>query len=136
MKSVWKQDVMIKVNEGLKHDISVNTVVIGAGMAGLLTAYLLQKKGIDTIVLESARIGSGQTQNTTAKVTSQHGLFYSKMTGKVNFKRLKQYAMANEEAIDRFEQIIREEKIDCNFEKVKSYIINNNTINKVIITII
>lgn len=116
MKSLWKQDVVLKANEGLRHDTSVNTVVIGAGMTGILTAYLLGKKGIDAIVLDAARIGSGQTQNTTAKITSQHGLFYSKMICKVSRTRLKGYAMANEKAIDRFGQIIKDENIDCDFE--------------------
>lgn len=116
MKSLWKQDVVLKANEELRYDTSVNTVVIGAGITGILTAYLLQKKGIDTIVLEAARIGSGQSGNTTAKITSQHGLFYSKMKYKISRKRLRDYARANEEAIDRFGQIVREENIDCDFE--------------------
>ena len=102
MKSIWKQDTLISANRSLHHDTCVNTVVIGGGMAGILTAYLLKKKGIDAIVLDAARIGSGQTQNTTAKITSQHGLFYSKMICKVSRIRLKGYAMANEETIDRF----------------------------------
>ncbi len=118
MKSLWKKDVVLKVNKELRNDTSVNTVVIGAGMAGVLTAYLLQKRGIDTIVLEAARLGNGQTQNTTAKITSQHGLFYSKMIHKVSRARLKGYARANEEAIDRFGQIIKEENIDCDFERL------------------
>lgn len=116
MKSIWKQDTLISANRSLHHDTCVNTVVIGGGMAGILTAYLLKKKGIDAIVLDAARIGSGQTQNTTAKITSQHGLFYSKMICKVSRIRLKGYAMANEEAIDRFGQIIKDENIDCDFE--------------------
>lgn len=118
MKSIWKQDVVLKVNKELTHDTSVNTLVIGSGMAGILTAYLLKKKGIDAIVLEAARIGSGQTQNTTAKITSQHGLFYSRLTHKVSHARLRNYAMANEAAIDMYEQIINTEKIDCDFVRL------------------
>ena len=118
MKSIWKQDVVLKANSELHHDTSVNTVIIGAGMTGIITAYLLKKKGIDAIVLEAARMGSGQSGNTTAKITSQHGLFYSKMIRKVGRARLKGYAMANEEAIDRFGQIIKDENIDCDFERL------------------
>lgn len=129
VKSVWKQDVVMKANAEMQHDISVNTVVIGAGMTGILTAYLLQKKGIDAIVLEAARIGSGQTQNTTAKITSQHGLFYSKMTKAVNGKRASGYAMANEEAIDRYEQIIRAENIECEFERLSAVLYSTDERN-------
>lgn len=129
MNSVWKQDTVLKANNNLEHDISVNTVVIGAGMAGVLTAYLLQKKGIDTVVLEASRIGSGQTQNTTAKITSQHGLFYSKMIHKVGKKRLRDYAGANEDAIDRYEQIIRKENIDCDFERLPAVLYTTDVRN-------
>ena len=129
VKSVWKQDIVMKANEGIRHDTSVNTVVIGAGMAGILTAYLLQKKGIEAIVLEASRIGSGQTQNTTAKITSQHGLIYSKMTKMVNKKRAAGYALANEEAIDRYEQIIRAENIDCEFQRLPAVLYSTDERN-------
>ena len=129
MKSIWKKDVVLRANEGMKHDTSVNTVVIGAGMTGVLTAYLLGKKGIDTIVLEAARIGSGQSGNTTAKITSQHGLFYSKMKYKISRKRLSGYARANEEAIDRFGQIVREENIDCDFEHLPAVLYTTDFTN-------
>lgn len=129
MKSLWKQDTMIAANRCLEHDTSVSTVVIGAGMTGVLTAYLLQKKGIDTIVLEASRIGSGQTGNTTAKITSQHGLFYSKMKNKVGTRILKGYALANQEAIDRFGQIIKDEKIECDFERLPAVLYTKNDYN-------
>lgn len=129
MKSLWKQDTIIHANRELIHDTSVNTVVIGAGITGILTAYLLQKKGIDTIVLEASRIGSGQTGNTTAKITSQHGLFYSKMLNKISRRRLKGYVSANEEAIDRFGQIIKDEKIDCDFERLSAVLYTTNDCN-------
>jgi len=129
MKSLWKQDTLIRANPQLTHDISVNTVVIGAGMTGILTAYLLQKKGIDMVVLEASRIGSGQTGNTTAKITSQHGLFYSEMIHKVGIKRLKGYAAANERAIEHFKQIIREEEIECDLECLSAVLYTTNDCN-------
>ncbi len=129
MKSLWKQDITITANKELEHDMGVNTVIIGAGMAGILTAYLLKKKGIDTVVLEAARIASGQTQNTTAKITSQHGLFYSKMLCKIGKKRIEGYARANEEAINRFEEIIKEEKIECDFERLPAILYTTERAN-------
>ena len=129
MKSLWKQDIAITVNKELEHDMSVNTVIIGAGMAGILTAYLLKKKGIETVVLEAARIAGGQTQNTTAKITSQHGLFYSKMIHKISRKRIEGYARANEEAIKRFEEIIKEEKIECDFERLPAILYTTESAN-------
>ena len=66
----------------LPKNMEVNTLVIGAGIAGLLTAYFLQKKGVEVIVVEAKTIASGQTGNTTAKITSQHDLCYEKMIRK------------------------------------------------------
>lgn len=60
-------------------DVTADAAVIGAGMAGMLTAFLLSRRGISVIVLEADRIAGGQTKNTTAKITSQHGLFYQKL---------------------------------------------------------
>lgn len=129
MKSLWKQDIVLRVNKELCHDTSVNTAVIGAGMTGILTAYLLQKRGIDTVVIEASRIGSGQSGNTTAKITGQHGLFFSEMIHKVSWARLKGYASANEMAIDRFGQIIEEEKIECNFIRLPAVLFSSDITN-------
>ena len=72
MESIWSESIEISRRKPLPGDMEVPAVVIGAGIAGILTAYYLSQKGIRTVVLEADRIGSGQTKNTTAKITSQH----------------------------------------------------------------
>ena len=130
MKSIWKQDTPITARKSLQNDMSIQVVVIGAGMAGILTAFFLQKKGLQVIVLEADRIGSGQTQNTTAKITSQHGLFYADAVYKIGKKRTAAYAQANENAIDEFEKIVKDEGIDCDFKRLSSYIYTTQKENK------
>lgn len=76
-KSYWKDTAAIRERHCLPGDMNIDTVIIGGGMAGILTAYFLKQKGKECIVLEAGRIGSGQTRNTTAKVTSQHDLIYA-----------------------------------------------------------
>ena len=71
MESIWSQYPLRKRSE-LQGDLETEIAVIGAGMAGILTAYLLQKAGHRAVVLEAARIAGGQTRNTTAKITAQH----------------------------------------------------------------
>lgn len=102
--------------------MKVQTVVIGAGMAGILTAYFLKKEGNDVVVVEAKEIAGGQTKNTTAKITSQHGMIYSRMIREIGKERAREYAMANEDAIKLFERIIKEEKIACDFEKQSAYL--------------
>ena len=70
MESIWSRTCEIRRRESLQGDIETDAVVIGGGMAGILTAYQLERAGIHTAVLEAERIGGGQTKNTTAKITS------------------------------------------------------------------
>ena len=60
----------------LTDKLKVEAAIIGGGLAGLLTAFFLQECGVETVVLEAGAIGSGQTKNTTAKLSSQHNLIY------------------------------------------------------------
>lgn len=122
MESIWTAETSIRQREPLPGDVETDAVVIGAGMTGVLTAYYLQKEGVRTIVLEADRIGSGQTKNTTAKITSQHGLVYDRIIHKMGTRRAFAYALANEEAIEEYESLIREKEIDCDFVRCPAYL--------------
>ena len=102
--------------------MEVQAVVIGAGLAGILTAYYLKQAGIRTIVLEADRIGSGQTKNTTAKITSQHNLIYERMIRTFGHRMAEHYANANEAAIGEYERLIMEKGIDCDFARCPAYL--------------
>ena len=82
MESIWRESAQLPQYPQLNGDVSTDVLVIGGGMAGLLCAYHLQSAGVDCIVAERTRIASGVTGNTTAKLTSQHGLIYSKLAKK------------------------------------------------------
>ena len=99
-----------------------DVIVIGAGMAGLLIAYYLKEEGKHVLVLEAKEIASGQTGRTTAKITSQHDIKYSKLIQKVGREKARMYAQANEEAIREYDRLIREKRIECQFERVPSYL--------------
>ena len=122
MESVWTEDTEIRRREPLPGDREVPAVVIGAGLAGILTAYYLQKEGIRTVVLEADRIGSGQTKNTTAKISSQHNLIYSRLIRTFGRRMAEHYASANETAIGEYERLIREKGIRCDFARCPAYL--------------
>jgi glycine/D-amino acid oxidase-like deaminating enzyme/nitrite reductase/ring-hydroxylating ferredoxin subunit len=122
MTSVWHQSASIDPFPALKGDIETEVAVIGGGLAGINIAYALQKRGIDVVVLESNRVGSGQTGNTTAKITSQHGLIYDKLVSTLGEDGAAQYARANEAAIDAYRRVIRDEGIDCDFVDQPAYL--------------
>ena len=122
MESIWSQTCEIKPRDSLKGNAETEVAVIGAGMAGILIASKLQEKGHKVIVLEADRIAGGQTKNTTAKITSQHGIIYSKLLSTFGREKAKQYAMANEMAIREYRKIISERGIKCDLEEKRSYV--------------
>lgn len=106
----------------LKGEISTEVAVIGGGLAGILIAYLLQSKGVQVVVLECRKAGGGVTKNTTAKITSGHNLIYKKLISYKGEQRAREYAMANQLAIDKYRDIISELQIDCDYEVLPNYI--------------
>ncbi|MGN0245872.1 MAG: FAD-dependent oxidoreductase [Lachnospiraceae bacterium] len=122
MESIWCNSENLPDRKKLEENIHVQNAVIGAGMAGILTAYMLKKKGKSVIVIEADRIADGQTGNTTAKITSQHDLIYDELIKKAGIRRAGGYAKANEAAISEYEKIVREENIECHFDRLPSYL--------------
>lgn len=122
MQSIWRETSDFRERPALSGDITAPVAIIGGGLAGILTACLLRQKGIESVVLEANRIGSGQTQNTTAKITSQHNLIYTKLFQNFSEEEAKQYASANQQAIGRYRQMITQEQIDCQFEERPAYL--------------
>ena len=122
MESIWSRTCEIRRRESLQGDIETDAVVIGGGMAGILTAYQLERAGIHTAVLEAERIGGGQTKNTTAKITSQHGMFCKTFIEKKGKETATKYVQANQDSVEEYKRIIKEEKIDCDFEEQDSYV--------------
>ena len=122
MESIWSKTIQLTKHKSLEADIRVENVVIGGGIAGILIAYLLQRKGQEVIVLEANEVAGGQTKNTTAKITSQHGYIYHDMIKNCGIKRAKAYAKANEAAINLYREIITKEGIACQFEELPSFL--------------
>ena len=76
MRSIWNQSALLPRFPMLEGHLQADTAIIGGGMAGLLTAHLLQQAGQTVVVVEANRIANGQTAGTTAKLTAQHGLYW------------------------------------------------------------
>lgn len=122
MKSIWSESSSFPERKSLKGDIVVDAVVIGAGMAGLLTAYFLKNQGLKVAVLEGSITAGGVTKNTTAKITCQHDLIYDKLIRNFGVEQAAQYALANQRAIRMYRDIISESHIDCEFETKPAYL--------------
>lgn len=122
MESIWVKTSDRKRRPALERDIEADVAVVGGGMAGILAAWHLEKAGIRAVVLEADRVGGGQTKNTTAKITSQHGLFCRTFIEKKGEETARRYVQANQGAVQEYKRIIREEHIDCGLTESDAYV--------------
>lgn len=127
MESLWRKEAgriepSLHVTQGEIKKAHWDVVVIGAGMAGILIAYYLQRQGKKVLIVEAKTIASGQTEGTTAKITSQHGMKYTELIKNIGEEKAKLYAQANERAISQYARLVKDEKIECQFERVDSFL--------------
>lgn len=119
MESLWSKTASLPEFPVLPGDRKTDVLIIGGGIAGLLLAYELQKAGVEYMLVEASEICSGITKNTTAKITSQHGLCYTKLA-----KRLGDgaglYLRANQEALEEFRNIAR--RVPCDFQEKDAFV--------------
>ena len=125
MNSYWIESSNFPKFPPLDKNISCDVCIVGGGITGITLAYLLTKNNLNVTLLEKDRLASSTTGNTTAKITSQHNLFYSYLANTFGINYAKHYLNANEAAIKNIETIINQENIDCDFEKQDSYVFTN-----------
>ncbi|MHB8062266.1 MAG: FAD-dependent oxidoreductase [Ruminiclostridium sp.] len=106
----------------LQENIKTDILVVGGGITGITTAYLLQKEGFDVVIIDTSRIAISTSSHTTAKITSQHDLKYSKLINQLGSEGARKYGEINENAILMIEKIISENSIPCDFSRQPSYV--------------
>ena len=106
----------------LPGDLRTEVAVIGGGITGLTTAYLLACAGAQVVVVEADMLCSGATGFTTGKVTSQHSLIYASLIDHHGIERATIYAQAQQAAIDRIASIVATDAIDCDIARAKAYV--------------
>lgn len=120
MKSIWNGSTEIPNFQRLGGTRNTDVLIIGGGLAGVLCAYFLKQKGVECILAEGGKICSGTTANTTAKITSQHGLIYHKLFKKLGAEKASMYLYANQNAVEEYNKLCR--NIDCNYEIKDNYV--------------
>ena len=120
MDSVWTQTAQMPRFHALNGDIKTDALIVGGGLAGLLCAYQLTRAGVDCTLVEADRLCSGITKNTTAKITSQHGLIYDKLIRQFGLEKAGLYLKANQQALEQYRTLCR--KIECDFVEQDAYV--------------
>ena len=120
MDSVWAKTAHLTPFEPLRENISTDVLIIGGGLAGLLCADRLARAGVDYTLVEADAICSGITQNTTAKITSQHGLMYDALLRKMGVEKAQLYLKANQNALQQYRDLCP--SIGCDFQEQDAFV--------------
>lgn len=129
MHSIWSDIVKNKHFEQLKKDIHTDVLIIGGGITGILCAYMLGQANINYILVEADHICNGITANTTAKITSQHGLIYHKIIQRFGLEKARMYLNANESALQEYRKLSK--SISCAFETKDSFVYSLGNSHKI-----
>ena len=120
--SLWMVTSPPMVMPPLADDLHADVCVIGAGICGITTAYLLARQGKRVIVLEDGAVGGGETGRTTAHLASALDDRYHVLERLHGVEGARLAAASHTAAIDRIELIVREEGIACDFERLDGYL--------------
>lgn len=120
--SVWMSTAAVPRFEPIAEDAETSTCVVGAGIAGLTTAYLLAREGAGVVVLDDGPLGGGETGRTTAHLASALDDRYFELERLHGERGARLAAESHAAAIDRIEEIVRAEGIDCDFERLDGYL--------------
>lgn len=120
-KTYWRE-IELPTFEKLTEDISVDVAIIGAGITGITTAYLLAKEGVKTAIIEAGGILNGTTGHTTAKLTAQHELIYDEIISHFGEEKARIYYESLSKVIPFVENTSKEKGIDCDFSRQDAYV--------------
>ena len=106
----------------LRRDVDADVCVVGAGIAGVTTAYLLAREGASVVLLERLHVGSGETGRTTAHLTNAMDDRFMDLERVFGTDGARLAGESHGAAIDCIEAIAARERIDCDFERLDGYL--------------
>ena len=120
--SLWMTTANMPEGRPLDSDTRADVCIVGGGIAGLSTAYLLAREGRSVAVIERGSVGGGMTGRTTAHLSNEIDDRYTEIERLHGKNGARLAAESHTAAIDQYESICRDENIDCDFERVDGYL--------------
>lgn len=128
--SFWQTTTNLNnTNAGEINNKKFDILIIGAGLAGINTAYLLANKGYNIGIIEASNIGYGVSSYSTAKITIQHNLIYDYLIRNFGLSVAKNYFNANQDGLEFYKNIVSNLNIDCDFELDKAVLYTTDSNN-------
>jgi glycine/D-amino acid oxidase-like deaminating enzyme/nitrite reductase/ring-hydroxylating ferredoxin subunit len=121
-RSVWMDTAEVPLESPLAERISADVCIVGAGIAGMTTAYLLAREGKSVVVLDDGPIGGGMTGRTTAHLVTALDDRYFELERLHGEEGARLAAESHSAAINAIEAIVEQESIKCEFERLDGYL--------------
>jgi glycine/D-amino acid oxidase-like deaminating enzyme/nitrite reductase/ring-hydroxylating ferredoxin subunit len=119
--SYWIDTAPAPVFPALEGEIEADVAIVGGGMVGVTLARLLKDEGLKVAVVEARTVGGEVTGKSTAKITSQHNIVYTKLERKFGEEGARAYAEANEAGLALILRLAAEHGIDCDIERKAAF---------------
>src|SRR6185369_14628165 len=120
--SPWQLADLTTEHAPLDADVQTDVCIVGGGISGMTTAYLLACEGRSVIVLDDGLIGGGETGRTTAHLSNAFDDRYYEVERLFGKRGSRLIAESHTAAIDKIEEIVHNERIDCDFERLDGYL--------------
>lgn len=120
--SFWERTAEKFRSAPLAADLEIDVCVVGAGIAGMSVAYMLTREGRSVAVVDDGAVGSGMTGRTTAHLVNALDDRYYELESMLGEEAARLAAESHTAAIERIAEIVRDERIDCDFERVDGYL--------------
>src|ERR1700722_8655702 len=120
--SLWMETAEVSRHQSLSTDAEADVCIVGAGIAGLTTAYQLASEGRNVVVLGDGPVAGGQTQRTSAHLSNAIDDRYIEIEKVHGEEGARLAAESHTAAIDRIEAIADAEGIHCDFRRVNGYL--------------
>jgi glycine/D-amino acid oxidase-like deaminating enzyme len=105
LDSLWSATTKMPEFPALESDTKTDVLIIGGGMAGLLTAFALTQAGAKVLLIERNEVCGGVTANTTAKLTAQHGLIYHRIAENFGWEAARMYWDIQTAAMEKYRRL-------------------------------
>jgi glycine/D-amino acid oxidase-like deaminating enzyme/nitrite reductase/ring-hydroxylating ferredoxin subunit len=120
--SPWMATPDTRADGKLTTNVDADVCIVGAGIAGITTAYLLSLEKQRVVILDDGPIGGGETCRTTAHLVSAPDTWFSEIERLHGEKAARVAARSHTAAIDRIEEVVRRERISCGFQRLDGYL--------------
>ncbi|PYK30745.1 MAG: FAD-dependent oxidoreductase, partial [Verrucomicrobia bacterium] len=120
--SFWERTAKKFRSGPVTENLTTDVCVVGGGIAGATTAYLLARERRNVVLIDDGPLGSGMTARTTAHLVNMVDDGYVEIEQMLGEECARLVAESHSAAIDTIEQIVLENKIDCNFERLEGYL--------------